>query len=69
MPPDQDWTFVAVAPRDGNLKQQALSLLAAAGYEGVPETDVKIDVICTRGKGEDSIRAWVRSGSTASTGL
>lgn len=62
VPSDPEWTFVAVAAREGDLKHQARTLLAANGFEGVSDADIKIDVICARG-GEDSVRVWVRSES------
>lgn len=39
-------------------------MLTSAGFGGVADNDVKIDSICARGNGEDSVRVWVRSGTT-----
>lgn len=61
VPADAEWTFVAVAARNGDMKQQARSMLAANGLEDMSDRDIKIDVICARGHGEDSVRVWVRS--------
>jgi hypothetical protein len=60
--PDPDWAFVAVAPREGDLRQQVYSMLEVAGYYGVADSDFKIDVFMDNG--EDSVRVWVRSRAT-----
>jgi hypothetical protein len=59
--PDTDWKFVAVAPRCGDLKAQVVEMLRSSGLDGLADDDIKIDTICARGHGEDSVRVWVRS--------
>jgi hypothetical protein len=60
----EDWTLVdeaQLAPRQ-NSGQIAKQLLEAKGLGGVPERDVKIDLICGRNADLDSwVRVWVRT--------
>jgi hypothetical protein len=63
MAPETEWKFVAVVPRDGDLKVQVAEMLRSSGFDGVAEKEIKTDTICARGHGEDSVRVWVRVGT------